>query len=91
LQGVREGIAGPTGINTNDYDSGSRQMPNTFTIQSATGDGQPFSFGGDSGAGIVDAATGVPVGLLLAGSGNTSLGQQIRPICDALRIVKILG
>jgi hypothetical protein len=89
LEGVREGIAGPTGINTIPYESGTRQMSSTFTIQSDTG--EPFSFPGDSGAGIVDAATGVPVGLLLGGDGNTSLAQHIGPICDALRIVKILG
>jgi hypothetical protein len=89
LAGVREGIAGPTGINTMPYDSGTRQMPSTFTIQSATG--EPFSFPGDSGAGIVDAATGAPVGLLLGGDGSTSLAQHIAPICDALGIVKILG
>jgi hypothetical protein len=68
---------------------GSRTLHETFTIEST--DGSPFSVPGDSGSGIVEAATNRPVGLLVGGTGPTSLGQRISFICNDLGIVKILG
>lgn len=71
-----------------DYGLAGQPRVATFggAIQIAGAGGQPFSAPGDSGAIVVEAATGHPVGLLFAGDGVDSFACDLGALCRRLRV-----
>jgi hypothetical protein len=70
------------------YKSGTAFLRNQMFIQ---GVGGKFSDSGDSGAGIVDAVTKQPIGLLVGGEGNLTTATPIKAVMQALKIQSILA
>ncbi len=67
---------------------GTRQavFDDTFQVVSP-GDGDPFSKPGDSGALILEQATGHPVGLLFSGDGYHTTACDFGALCQILKMV----
>src|SRR5262249_30103208 len=55
-----------------------------------TGAGGPFSTGGDSGALVVDAPSGRPIGLVIGGGGSHSFVSPIKPVLQRFNL-QLLG
>jgi hypothetical protein len=71
-----------------DYGPPGHPQIATFggAIQLAGAGGRPFSAPGDSGALVVEAATGRPVGLLFAGDGVDSFACDLGALCRRWRV-----
>jgi len=71
-----------------DYGLGAVTFHGQILIQGV--DGQAFSVGGDSGAAVLERATGNVVGLLFAGSPNHSAASHIDDVLAALAVRLVL-
>lgn len=84
--GISRGVVTATQLNGVQVNYGTPSAPliTTFndTITIIGLDGQPFSAPGDSGAAIIDEASGQPIALLFAGDGHTTTACDIGGICQ---------
>jgi hypothetical protein len=84
--GVTRGVIKATHVNGVQVNYSDTHTPRVATFNSAItiiGDeGQPFSNPGDSGALILEEATGRPVALLFAGDGRTTTACDLGDVCQ---------
>lgn len=78
------------GVRVN-YGTSSAPLIGTFDgcIQVVGNGGIPFSAGGDSGAFILEQATGRPVALLFAGNGQTTTACDLLSVCTRFSVLPV--